>query len=739
MSNLKMRARWLIRLLLSVGLFSQLSARTRPAETLRARARAEEVAGHFDEALALASRAVALDPSDPAYALELHRIRFEDGAMHIKEGARLRDAGDPVRALAEFHRANEADPSSDFALQQIRSFSNAAQKAPAEPVPGRLDDALAPLPKLRPLSREPLDVKMTNKPRLLFETVCKIAGVNIIFDPDYDSQQAIRSQQIDVSHTTLEQVLDQLSTATRSFWKPLSPNTIFVTIDNPAKRRDYAEQVVRIFYLSNTTGPQEMQELLTVLRTVIDIQKVFSYSSQNAVVVRAEADSMLLVEKIIAGLDRARAEVVIDVMVMEVSSTWTRALSTAFAGGGINTSVTSTPRSGISTPATSSTSSSSSSSSSTSGTSSTSVTLNNLGRLSTADYSITNLPGATLQAVLSDSGTRLLQQPQLRAVENTKAVLKIGDKVPYASGSYSAGTSTTTVSALVNTQFTYLDVGVNLEITPRIHNRDEVSLHMDLDVSQVKAEINLGGINEPEISQNKISADVRLREGEVSLIGGIIQQTDSKAVTGIPGLATVPILGRLFSGENLGKDRTELLIALVPHIVRAPDGAEWKETASGSAAQIKVSVIPEGEGVRQAPKVQSANPDPPATAPPAADAPGTSQLRFVPSRIDTQLGSLTTVTVYGPHRPESASITAQLRFDPHLLQVVTIVPAPETPNIHNQTGSADIEVRFDPATAPADGLFSFVIQAVGRGDTALALEQGMPGLEPVAPLSVQIR
>src|SRR5439155_5038255 len=125
----------------------------------------------------------------------------------------------------------------------------------------------------------------------LFETVAKVAGINVLFDPEYDQQQTIRSQQIDLTRTTLEQSLDQIAVITKSFWKPLSRNAIFVTVDNPTKRREYAEQVVKVFYLSNVTSPQEMQELLTVLRTVVDVQKVFNYTSQNALVVRAESDT----------------------------------------------------------------------------------------------------------------------------------------------------------------------------------------------------------------------------------------------------------------------------------------------------------------------------------------------------------------------------------------------------------------------------------------------------------------
>ncbi|MDP9054135.1 MAG: hypothetical protein M3N93_07500 [Acidobacteriota bacterium] len=748
-----------------------LLARNRAAEKLRAEARVAETEGNFDVALKLATEAVSLDPSDPAYVLEAHRIRFEDGAMHIRTGYKYRADGRLDQALTEFLKASQTDPGSDLAAQEIQitremmkpgSPGNIEKKilTPVESdreVSRKRNESLSPVPELRPLNRDLLDLKMTNRPHILFETLSKLAGVNVIFDPDYDSQQTIRSQSLDISRTTFEQALDQLATATRSFWKPLSANTIFITVDNPTKRREYAEQVVKVFYLSNITTPQEMQEILTVLRTVVDVQKVFSYTSQSALIVRAEADTMALVEKLIAGLDKPRSEVVLDVMLMEVSSTWTRALSTAVASSGINTSVTFSPRPGTTTPTSSSSSSSSSTSSS-----STSVPLSNLSRISSADFSITNLPGATLEAVLSDSGTRVLQKPQIRAADNSKAELKIGDRVPTASGSFSAGSSTTTVSALVNTQFTYLDVGVNLSITPRVHSREEVSLHMELDVSQVKGQVNLGGINEPEISQNKLTADVRLREGEVSLIGGIIQQTDTKSTTGIPGLANIPVLGRLFSGENLEKDRTELLIALVPHIVRAPSigEADIRGVASGNATQIKVNYVtpdaPPAPSILPRPPLSEAVPSqaPPATAqtPPATAPPdNTTRFTFMPASVDAQLGSQLSVTLYGEKLPAAGLFTAHLQFDPRLLRINKIVPAgvarqngsdPKvTENILNDSGMADITftTRADQNTVSGPGgLFSVVFQAVGRGNAVVTASQLPSGVLP-PPLTITIR
>jgi general secretion pathway protein D len=771
-----------------------LFGKTRKGDKLRNDARTEEIRGNFDKALELALAAVEQDPADPAYVLELRRVRFEAGMVHLSAGHRLRDAGRLEEALAEFQRSAQIDPSSDVSAQEVRRTKQMIERDknggvdPAASLsreeakiltPVQLarrqselrTDALLPVPELRPLNAELIDLKMTNRPRLLFETVSKLAGVNVLFDPDYDSQQTIRSAQIDLTRTTLDQALDQLAVITKSFWKPLSPNAIFVTVDNPQKRRDYAEQVVKVFYLSNLTSPQEMQEILTVLRTVVDVQKVFSYSGQNALVVRADADTMALVEKLISDLDKPRSEVIVDVMVMEVSSTYIRNLQAAFAGTGITTGVAFVPRPGITTPGIQATTTQASNVTATPTTTAnsttspvTSIPLSALGRISSSDFSLTTLPGATFEAVLSDSSTRVLQAPQIRAVSNTKAELKIGTKVPTASGSFQAGLGAVANSSpLVNTQFTYIDVGVNLSMTPQVMDNKEVSLHMDLDISQVNNFQNLGGISEPVIGQNKLTTDIRIRDGEVNLIGGIIQQTDSKSKTGIPGLASIPLIGNLFSGQTLEKDRVELVVAIIPHIVRGQEltPTNTRGIAAGNATQIKVNYAARapitGERAQQPNLVTTpaAGPaavpsGPPATAPmtppvgivnPPATAPesptpatGPARVGFQPGSITTQLSSAVTVTVYGDNITDMISAAAQLRFDPRILRITNVSvgelasrnlpPLTPSQNILNDSGQADMSVSRGPTVggiSGAGGLFTVAFQAVGRGNTTVTL------------------
>ncbi len=795
-----------------------LIAGTRKGDKLRNQARVEEVHNNLEKALELTTQAVAEDPADPSYNLQLHRIRFELGVQHLKNGQKLRTSGKLAEALAEFEKALAADPASDVAEQEIRRthemIDNANNPGRASSqdrtgmTPGAIarqeaqvrTDALLAVPILRPLNHELIDLKIVNRPRTIFETLAPIAGINIIFDPDYNSQQTMASTpvQIDLKNTTVEAALDQICLQTKSFWKPLNPNTIFVSVDNRQNRTQYTEKVLKVFYLSNTTTPQEVSELLTVLRTVINVQQVFNYTGQNALVVRADADQMALAEKLIADLDKPHAEVIVDVMVMQVSSTYIRNLGMGLANG-INSTVAFTPRSGITTPVTGAAGASG-------GTSTTSaIPLNQLQNIRTQDFSAANLPGAQFEAMLTDSSTRVLQAPQVRASNNTKASINIGDKIPIATGSFQSAVGAVGALPAANTQFSFQDVGVNVEITPIVHENNEITMIVTLDVSAVKDRIDVGGVSQPEITQNKLTSDIRLREGEVNLIGGLIRDTNSKSLTGLPGLAHIPLFGRFFSNENVEKDKEELVIALVPHIVRGVDitASNLKGVASGSEGQYKVSydttrlpapaapaAVPQAQpqpapgapatpnqsnaqspafvpSAPAAPVVASATP-PPATAPPIGTAPlgvpgmglqpmaapprpapGTGpKVTLQPLTSTAPLGGLITMTIYAENVTNLSDVSAQMQFDPKILNVANIAAgdlpgrgmsaaAEPVRSIQNNAGRADMRLSRGPSNGTSSGsgaLFTVSFQVVGRGSTQVSLSSLAMG-SPAGPVA----
>jgi general secretion pathway protein D len=779
-----------------VGPAVPLEAKTRKGDRFLSDGRTQERKKDWDGALNSYERALSEDPSDVVYQMAAQKTRFQASQAHLDAGFKARAEGQLGDALIEFQRAFGINPGSSVADQEIRRTQQMIERerrrlqetgkeaspeekalTPSEEAKKQVRDKIErmlPVPELKPLNNEPINLKMNNQtPKVLFETVAKVAGLNVIWDPEY---QPGRNLSIELNNSTYDEALDDLAILTKSFWKPLSANTIFITNDNRNKRNDYEEQVLKVFYLSNVNTPQELQEIVNAVRAVTELTRLMPYNSQNAIIARGEADRVALAEKIITDLDKPKAEVVIDVLVLQASQVFSRKITAALAPTGLNVPVNFTPRGGLrvvtdattpatTTPATTSTATTPTVPATTTPAAATNaIPLQNLGRLASSDFSIT-LPGALLQAALSDATTKILQSPQVRSVDNVKASLKIGEREPTATGSFQPGIGGVGINPLVNTQFTYIDVGVNVDLTPRVHDNNEISMHVDLDISSVAGTVNLGGIEQPIIQQNKISHDLRVREGEVSLLAGLVQHQESKSVTGIPGLSSIPLIRRLFSGESVDRNNSELMIALIPHIVRRPDISpeNLRGIAVGNATTIKLNYAPlpsqaaparpaAAAPVPAAPPaatpaaVAPPNPvpvlppaavnAPPATAPPPTAAPlppglppatapaapppapntppaAGGRLFFQPAQVDIGLSAAITVAVAVDGVADVASAPMQIQFDPRIVRLNNVSigdflaqggsPPSFTQNILNDTGTATIQLARLPGTPGASG------------------------------------
>ena len=403
----------------------------------------------------------------------------------------------------------------------------------------------------------------------------------MLFDPDYTSRRI----KIELNAVTLQDALQIIALESKTFWRPVTPNTIFVASDNPAKRKEVEQSVIKTFYLANLSQPTELQDVVNALRQILEISRIQPLPSQGALVVRGTPDQIALAEKLVGDLDKARPEVIVEVAIMQVSRDKTRNL-----GISPPTSATVALQNNLNTNNTiTSNSSSNNSVSSTSGTAN-QVNLNRLGNLNATDFTVT-IPPATATALFSDSTTKLIQNPQIRAVDGQKASLKIGDRVPVATGSFQPGIGGVGINPLVNTQFQYLDVGVNIDITPKVHAGREVTLKISMDISSVTGQSNIGGISQPVIGQRKIEHEIRLKEGEVNIMGGILEDQDIRSLSGIPGLAQIPILKYLFAQSNVEHKENEIVFALIPHVIRARDVTDLNEKALevGTAAAIQLS------------------------------------------------------------------------------------------------------------------------------------------------------
>jgi general secretion pathway protein D len=383
---------------------------------------------------------------------------------------------------------------------------------------------------------------------------------------------------------------------------------------------------MKMFFMRNASSPADLQEASKTISSLVDITRVQLVPAQNAMIFRGTRDQLVLAEKLLSDLDKPKPEVVIEVAVLEVDR---NRLKTIGTNPPTSVSIQVVP------PGTSASVSGGTSNGN-------SFTLNTIGKVTGNDVLLT-IPGASLSFLMSDSNTKVIQNPQVRAMDNEHATLKIGDRVPVATGSFAPGTAGG-ISPLVSTQFQYLDVGVNVDITPHIHSNHEVTLKMSLEVSSVTGQTNIGGISQPIIGQRTVQQQARLGDGEVSLIAGILEDTDTKSLGGYPYLSKIPVLRYLFAQEDKEREETEVVFAITPHIVRSQDvtddnlrlvdvgtgsnvGVRLKETpkaqADGAAKvgqpQLKqpVAQTPAPAQQPQAPAQQQPQPTPEAAYPPS--------------------------------------------------------------------------------------------------------------------------
>ena len=696
-------------------------------------------------------------PKDVRYRAAYERNKFLAAASLVHRGQILRDQGKLEEARTAFEKALEIDGSSFIAqqelkrtLQMIKEAQNPQPQSSAGPgvssLRKRLEMAEGPV-ELAPISGAPITLKLTEKSNVIYETVGKLAGINVLFDPDYTPKQV----RIELNGVTLEEALSIISFETKTFWRPITPNTIFVAQDNPAKRKELEQNVIKTFYLSNLSQPTELQDVVNAMRTILEVSRIQQLPSQGAIVVRGTPDQVALAQKLVDDLDKAKPEVLIDVAVMEVSRDKMKQLG---INPPTNVSVALQPNVNTTTPTTTTTGAGTTAS--TTGQTANGLSLNTLNQLNATDFQVT-IPSATATALLSDSSSKIVQNPQVRALDGQKATLKIGERVPVATGSFQPGIGGVGINPLVNTQFQYLDVGVNIDITPRVHANREVSLKLSMDVSAVTSYTNIGGISQPIIGQRKVEHEIRLKDGEVNLLGGMMEDQQTKAISGIPGLASIPILKYLFSQTNTEHQEDEIVFVLVPHIIRGPEVVPGSEdildvgTANSIYLRTKSAVLTT-PAPAPAPAVapQSTVPNPPPhTGAAVQNIPRAAAGAFLfdPPTLNEAKGATFTVNVMLTGGNNVFSVPVQLNYDPNQLQVVNVSnggflsqDGQAVALVHRDdptTGTLQVTASRPPGVGGVSGqgaVVTLTFMAKSAGQSALTITRGGardPAMQPI--------
>jgi general secretion pathway protein D len=674
-----------------VVMFAAADGRAQTAAKWDKRGQDAESRADYDAAFEAFRQAHTLKPKDLRYQTHYERMRFQDSNTHLDRGRVLRQSGDLGGALTEFSRALKIDNSNQSAAQEllatqmpssVGASSEAARKALQTPHQRRVrrdvDSLEAPV-ELKPMSDDPITLHMVEDSKTVYQAIGKAAGLNVLFDADYTSKR----MPVDLTKVSLFDALRIVGKLSGTFWSPVTENTIFVAQNSRAKHTDLDDLAIETFYLTNVTQQNDANEVLVALRNLFDPStKLYLVASQNAIVVRATPAELILAEKLIDDLDRTRSEVVVDVAVLEVSRDLER-----------NLGITLPTSFGLTPQASNANVSSSSTTTTTTSTTTSGITLNTLANMNATNFAVT-VGGGTVNALLSDSDTRVLQNPRVRATDGQQATLKIGSKIPVATGST---TSTLTSTATSTTQFTYVDVGVNIDMTPTVHADGQVSLKMKIEISSQTGTSTIDDVAEPIISQRVVQQVIQLKDGEPSILAGLLTQQDTKSVSGTPGLGELPFLKYFFSSQDKVQQTDEIVFLLIPHIVRESiiEDANTRIVDTGTSQQIELrrgdpnrkSVDDDEveEKVRSVPAAQTTSAANAASAmlaqmasqaraatPMRSDAVGTLQLGVVASAAEQRVGSTFTVAVNAANARDLYGVPLQIQFDPKVLALVDV-------------------------------------------------------------------
>ena len=741
-------------LVLLIALFATIPAHAEDARSMFKKGEQAEARQNYEEAYGFFKQAYDLHPENTSFRASYERSKFLAAASHVHRGQMLRQDGKLSEALKEFQLAAMIDSSSEIAQQEIRltqkMIERAQQPAGTAPISRALQEEpseavsnLAGPVQLAPISQTPLTLKLSEDSKTVYETIGKLAGINVLFDPDYTSRRI----HIELNAVSLEQALEIVALESHTFWRPVTPNTIYIAQDTPAKRTELEQQVLRTFYLNNFSTVSELQDVANLIRTILKVERVQQFPAQNAIVMRGTPDQTALAELLIDNLDKAKPEVVVDVVVMQVSKTKLKQLGIQYPF-----STTSNPTVTLQNPLSTVTTPTGTTPSTGSG-----LTLNSLANLNATDFSV-SIPSASVAFLMTDSDTRVLQRPQIRSVDGQKAVLKIGERVPIAVGTAS---STLTATALTQTQFQYQDVGVNIELTPHIHNDGEVSMKISLEVSDIDSYQSFGaGLNEPVIGQRKIDHEIRLRDGEVSLIGGMMEHDDVKNMAGLPWLSEIPGLKYLFGQGQKSKTDTETVFALMPHVVRRLDlnDLSFRPVDIGTQNVVEIRhLAPAVATVAPAAAVPSSAPSAaPITAPTPAPMPAPAQpvtpavpgavnqappaaglgpvLSLDPPMVNEPAGATFAVSVILNGGQNVFGVPVQVSYDPKVLQFLNVSNAGALSKdgaavalVHRDDtsqGALQISMMRPPGSGgvtPAGPLFTltFMAKAAGQGTVSV--------------------
>ena len=528
------------------------------------KAKTAETAKDWDAAVIEYQKALDVDPGNTLYQINLSRAKLEASRVHFEKGKSLRASAVSARgadqnrlmqlAATELELVVRLDPTNQFAAVEYGKAINALQEAAQAGQPPSIDDlkrrakantTKSQPPQLSPSSDQPISLSFPQERPIkeIYKALGNAFGINILFD------QAVKDDRIaiELKEVTAQQALERLMQAANHFYKALDEHTIIVVPDNPQARRDYEDLVIRTFYLSNG----DAEQVTIVVRTMIEARNVFPLKALNAITIRDTADKVRIAEKIIEANDKAKAEVVVDVELLQIDLDKQRDIGAVVTGLGPATLSANLPKDdkGVALP----------------------TNLDALRGIHSSNLIFT-IPSVAYNFIKTVGNTQTLANPELRISEGEKATLHIGQRVPVPVTTFTTGVQNGTLGSLPATSFQYQDIGIKVSIEPRVHHNREVTLKLTVEVSDIAASATAEAL--PSFNTRTIEATIRLKDGETNFLAGLIQQTEGTTSQKTPFLGDIPILGRLFTKDHTSRHRTDLMLTMTPHIIRIPDITE---------------------------------------------------------------------------------------------------------------------------------------------------------------------
>jgi general secretion pathway protein D len=549
------------------------------------RGRAAEQQHNYDRAVVEYTRALKERPDDKAARYALDRARIRASQDHFQRGRRLEATGRYEEALLELQLAAELNPSNADVEDLLRSTRLALRNKIAVSREGktRLETLVDHTREAAPPGFElPKDLRVPASmvfreasSRDVLIALARWANVNITFDPAFRETPIT----IEFRNSTFEDALASVTATTRTFYRVTAPRTVTIVPDTPAKRREYEEEIVRTFYLSNA----ELKETIDLLRIVVDARRVAGMPGTNAITIKDSPERIAAASRVITAIDKARPEVVIDVELLEVDRTKLReyGLQVASPGSAGISGSADVNREGL--------------------------TLRDLRTLTQSDVFLTGVPALFYRLLKSDTNTRILANPQLRTTDGVAATARFGERVPVPVTTF-APIATGGVPQQPITSFNYENIGVNIDITPRTHHNDDVSLAMKVEVSSISGTGVGATAGLPTFGNRFINTVLRLRDGETNVLAGLIRDDERVLVEGVPGLSDIPGIGRLFTHTKKEAQETDILLTLTPHVVRVLDLSESDlrpfRVRSGASAPLVEMPVQEPPPARDQPLPQ---------------------------------------------------------------------------------------------------------------------------------------